>query len=563
MCGIGIITFLAVLLVNWTIGNFSRETFSIDDVHKASELLQEAGNEEEALRLLDGYLEVEPNNTEALKLISVAYLNLNETDNAYYYTCRAIRVNKPHKSGVTNSSLLQLKALVLEKMEDYDNAFPTFKKCMDQAVKDDPGKLMDYYCQYAEMLCRAGYEEDSDAMFRTVLKDQKNCHQALVGLSKSLFRSKQYEAAAELCERAIKAGGSLIPAYRVAMLSYDRMGENRKAIDKAVCLLDSVPGEFNQYISKILLSNKNYSEAALKSKVANGEKYWLWATALARFYQQGCDYEKAIEQYNIIEEIGIKGPDVSEQKSVCYEEMGRSVEALNEIINALDEQKIDGLFAQMAAIFRNNAKYDEAIKAYDAFIELRPTLPGGYFEKGWCYDLSGDADKALALYNQSIDINDEYPYTYYYRGLIYLKQGNNDAAIADFEKVLDFDTDAVAGSCRQFALHFLGKDEEAEEWMAKVIEDNPYNSWAYYDKACLLALSGRGDEAVKSLEECFQKGYRHFSHIEHDFNIEPIRGRSDFQNIFNKYKDEFIRQIQTIMMDSDPGYDTPVSLLSA
>lgn len=87
-----------------------------------------------------------------------------------------------------------------------------------------------------------------------------------------------------------------------------------------------------------------------------------------------------------------------------------------------------------------------------------------------------------------------------------------------------------------YALHFLGQDKEAEEWMQAIIDKNPDEGGVWYDKACLLCRMGRLDESVAALRTAFDKGYADFAHIEADDDIDPIRERDDFKTIVEEYR---------------------------
>lgn len=157
------------------------------------------------------------------------------------------------------------------------------------------------------------------------------------------------------------------------------------------------------------------------------------------------------------------------------------------------------------------------------------------FLRGWCHELSGDDAKAMEDYNTGIDLDKSYPYIYLMRGEMRFKYGEKELAEEDFEEVVKKDTVAEAGSCRQYALFFLGKDEEALEWMEKIICSDPEDKGVYYDKACLLARMGRLQESVEALRTAFAKGYRSFAHIEHDDDMDPIRDMPEFEALISEY----------------------------
>ena len=139
-------------------------------------------------------------------------------------------------------------------------------------------------------------------------------------------------------------------------------------------------------------------------------------------------------------------------------------------------------------------------------------------------------------YNEGIAVDEHYPYIYLMRGSLHLDNGDVEKANADFEMVVAKDTTVTSGSCRHYALNFLGKPEEAEEWMNKIIEQNPDDPGHWYDKSCLYARMGRLEESVAALKVAFEKGYRGFAHIEHDNDMDPIRERDDFKALVKQYK---------------------------
>ena len=126
-------------------------------------------------------------------------------------------------------------------------------------------------------------------------------------------------------------------------------------------------------------------------------------------------------------------------------------------------------------------------------------------------------------------------------GAQYLKQGNTEKANADFEEILKQDTVAEEGTCRMYALHFLGRDAEAIEWMDQVIENDPDEKGNYYDQACLYARMGKSQESVAALRTAFEKGYRTFAHIEADDDMDAIREMPEFKALIKEYKAKPIR----------------------
>ena len=192
--------------------------------------------------------------------------------------------------------------------------------------------------------------------------------------------------------------------------------------------------------------------------------------------------------------------------------------------------------AERADFYREAGRYDEAIVDFSTMIDIAPMSAYAYYKRGWCYELKGDDKTAMDNYNAGIDVDKEYPYIFLMRGELYLKQEKTDLANADFEEILKQDTVARPGSCRQYALLFLGRNNEAIEWMDKIVASDPDNNGPYYDKACLLSRMGKIDEAIAALRVTFEKGYRSFAHIANDDDMDAIRNHPDFIALIDEYK---------------------------
>ena len=195
----------------------------------------------------------------------------------------------------------------------------------------------------------------------------------------------------------------------------------------------------------------------------------------------------------------------------------------------------------LASFYRLNGQFEEAIKWASKLIDLIPTDAFGYYVRGWCYELQGNDEKAMKNYDTGIDIDKGYPYIYLMRGEQYLKQGDKEKANADFEEVIKKDTVVDTSSCRMYALHFLGRDDEAIEWMNKIIENAPNDKGNYYDQACLYARMGKLQESIAALRTAFEKGYRTFAHIEADDDLDAIREMPEFKSLIEEYKAKPIR----------------------
>ena len=532
-----LIAIASAMLLTVCPGNiYGQKKSSNDDYNlkKAYEVLQEQKDESKALELLRDQLNETPDNVAALMLRARVLRNRREFGNALADVNHAIKVNKPKKSEYFNSTLWYWKATLYDDLGEWEKSADAFVTALSLAKKDNRDNVQTISFDYAQVLYQLKRYDEADAVYREMLAADETDQAAMVGLARNLIENKKYKEAVELCEKSIKFDEDYSGSYKFAMQAYDGMGETDKAIDNAIRLLEKDEDELTQAVIDVFFKHRTYATAKIK-EANNKENNIKWQLALISIYSKANEYEKVIQEYNALEKEYGHDEVIYYQRSMCYNDLGMVQTAIAEINKAIELKSDYSNWAQLGTIYREDGKYEDAIKAFDKVIELIPTNAWGYYIKGWCYELSGDDDTAMKLYEEGIDIDKEYPYIFLMRGQQYLKRGDIEKGNADFETVLKLDTLAVDGSCRQYALHFLGRDEEAQTWMEKIIEAEPDDAGHWYDQSCLFSRMGRCDEAVKALEKCFEMGYCKFAHIEHDDDLDNIRNREDFKGLIEKY----------------------------
>lgn len=504
-------------------------------LQKAYEVLQEDHDEEKALGLLDEVIKECPGNAEALFLRAKVQSNRDKFDAALSDLNRAMKVNRPKKSGIYNSTLWWWKAAVYDMMGEPQQACDAYRTTLDLARKERNENIGDILWGYAQSLYDLKRYDEADAVYRDILKEDESNQPAMVGLARDMIAKGQYRQAVVLLEKAVKYDDEYSGTYQFLTDAYDKLGEVDKAIDNAVLLLDNDEDALGDDLTKVLLKHDTYSVAKLKEKLKVSEQKGLWQIALIKVYEGICDYEKALEGYNVLESEYGKDDYICERRSDCYNELGLTELALSEIDKAFEISPDGYNWASKGDILRGIGRYEEAVACYEKTIDEFPTNAYGYYARGWCYELMGDDDRAMASYEQGIDLDKSYPYIFLMRGNLYSKRGDDVKARADYETVLQLDTLADEGSCRHYALCFLGKNDEAQQWMEKIIDGNPKDFGNWYDQACLYARMGRQDDAVKALKSSLEMGYCKFSHIEHDDDMDPIRDREDFKSLIAEY----------------------------
>lgn len=548
-----IVNRIAVLLTACTMAlpgfSQSREDNRPYNLQKAYEVLQNDHDEDQALKLLSDQIKSTPDNVECWLLMCRIYRNQKEYGRAMSSINEAIRVNKPKKSGFVNSTLYWWKSSVYDDMDNNNQEIEWLKKALDAARKDNKENVQNISFDLGQAYYEANKYDESDAVYRQMVKEDETDQAAMTGLARNMIQREDYAGAVRMLDASQKYGDDYSETYRFRSEAYDKMGETDKAIDDALLWFEKDEDAYDSAIIKLMMKHRTYAIAKAKTNMKSSDSKDAWRVLLFSIYEEAGEYENAIKEYDSLEEDYGKDEYIYAHRADCYDKLGLTDMALSEIEKAIELEADYSNICSKGGILRTAGRYAEAIEVFDQAIEVDPLYAFAYYAKGWCHELSGDDDKAMECYDLGIDLDKEYAYIYLMRGQIHLKRGDKIKAEEDFNTVLQLDTVVTDGSCRQYALHFLGRDDEADEWMQKLINDEPYDMGHYYDKACLYSRMGRTDEAVKALETALEMGYCAFPHIENDDDMDAIRGRDDFRALIVKYKEKLATRIEKMGID--------------
>lgn len=528
--------------------------------YKACEIFDEGGDPAEARKLASENIEENPRHVDSYLLIAGIDRREKDFSSALRMVDQAMK-NNTKKSGFSEAVLLWWKGIIYNELGDTRKAVET----MQQVVKIAKKEKSDHLSSMLENLAQFHYDlkeyDASDKVYHEIKKLDESSLLPDIGLARNLIAREKYDEAFAILDECAKYDRDYAEIYRFRMRAYEGKKEYKKMIDAMITLYEK--SDDTDYISlDCFKKDKKYAVAVIREKIASGNDSGLWKAVLASFYKECHMYAEAISLFgDLLEEYGFD-EDLLEERADCYEEMGMTALALADIEKAMeltDQRNYAYYYGRRSDIYRYAGMYEEAIEDLDKYIERYPTDAYGYYARGWCQELSGDSEGAMEDYNEGIAVDESYPYIYLMRGTLYMNNGDMGKATADFETVVAKDTTVVSGSCRHYALNFLGRAEEAEEWMDKIIEKDPDDPGEWYDKACLYARMGRCDDAVAALRVSFEKGYRSFPHIEHDNDMDPIRERDDFKCLIAQYREILEKEIAEFAKDVEEDEDMVVS----
>jgi clan AA aspartic protease (TIGR02281 family) len=480
------------------------------------------------------------------------YRNEKEYGTALQTVNLAIKAN-PKKSEVSDAVLYWWRSAVYEDMGDNVKAAADMERAAKMAKKGKDQSWRDIMTAYAQMKYDSTDYTGADAVYMQILKEDETDQLAMVGMARNSIGRKDYKHAVEILEKCKAYDSEYYEIYRFLMQAHNKLGAGKDAVNAAVKYLEYSDDPVDE-VWDVLQDNYAYAVAKIKEMSRQSSGYGsAWNYFLAKLHEEAGKYEMAVQAYSILlEEYGYDA-ELMMDRSNCYDALGCSELAIQDMNEVISKEKENLYFYDARAChYRFAGMYAEAIEDFSKVIELYPTSAYGYYNRGWCYELSGDDKSAMENYDAGLEIDQSYSYLFLMRGELRLKLGNRERAMEDFEMVVKLDTSLTDGSCRHYALHFLGKDDEAREWMDKLIAEDPDDSGNYYDKACLYSRMGKLDEAVNALRSAFENGYRRFPHIENDDDLDPIRELPAFIDLMNEYKAKHEAFISKYMKEKTP-----------
>ncbi len=524
------------------------------NLKKAYEVLSEEKDEAKGLDLVTKQLQETPDNVDALLLRVRLLRRKGEYGQALQDVNHALKVNKPKKSDIANSTLHWWKGYIYQDMHEIDNAAASFKQAYDLAQKDDKENLQSIAFDYAQMLYYQKKLSEADVIYRKMIAENEADQGAMVGLARNMIERGEYKEAVEILDKCQKFDADYSEVYRFKMQAFEKLGETTKAIDAGLNWFDKNDDASIGTIMEVLKKRPNYAEASIKSRAKKSENPFQWKAMLCQFYEGTHKYAEAVKAYDDLEAEFGHYEQINVYRSDCYSELGLNELAIEEISKVMEKEASWENLCRRGDYHRLVGDIDAAIADFSAAIEDTPDEGYAYYKRGWCYEMKGDKKRALEDYNMGLEMTEDYPYLYLMRGELLLQEGNKAEADADFETVIQKDTIADGASCRQYALHFLGRDKEAEEWMDKIIDSDPEDDGNYYDKACLYSRMGRLEEAIAALRTSFEKGYRSFSHIRLDDDMDAVRDLPEFKALMDEYEAkhaEYLKEFELALPEKE------------
>jgi tetratricopeptide (TPR) repeat protein len=187
-------------------------------------------------------------------------------------------------------------------------------------------------------------------------------------------------------------------------------------------------------------------------------------------------------------------------------------------------------------------KFDEAAASSKKAIEIDPDDFIAYWTLGRIYFSQGELQQALGLFRRVIEIKPGF-----YSAHLDVAQtceglGRTEEAAAARRQVLELlpnyllqnPDDSRARMVYALSLASAGRKEEATTEGAKALELSPGDPVMLYNGACLYAQLGEVVRGIGALKQAVAAGYWNFGWMQHDPDLNPLRGEPEFVELMQR-----------------------------
>jgi serine/threonine protein kinase/Flp pilus assembly protein TadD len=187
-------------------------------------------------------------------------------------------------------------------------------------------------------------------------------------------------------------------------------------------------------------------------------------------------------------------------------------------------------------------RFAEAKTAFETALRLDPLLYEAHYFYGRALMQQGQIRASIDRFREASRLRPEDYNSPVFLATALEAVGDHDEAKAAFSMGLDrvvqhvelHPDDARALVLGAQCLYEAGQPERSVDWSRRALEIDPEDSGILYNTACLHAVRGEYDEALKVLEQAVRCGFGMREWIENDPDFAPVRGDPRFKAILEK-----------------------------
>jgi len=383
-------------------------------------------------------------------------------------------------------------------------------------------KAYDLYLQGRNIL-RNGNSQDAYkqavGLFEQAIEKDANFALAYTGLADSSLRmyaetkESVWAQKATLSAQQAERLSNNLPEVHLSLGSvYSATGKNTEAVAELNKALQLAPNSDEAYrsLGDAYASSGRSDEAiaAYQKAVTANSYYWTNHTTLGNAYLRLGDTAKALPEFQKVTEIAADNPLGYEGIGTVYMREGKWGEAISQYQKALALAPDSPTYSNLGTAYFFLKNYDQATKMYEKAVAMTPNDEQLQGNLGDSYRWSGHSDQAAAAYGkaislafQELQVNPRSGIIMGDLGLLYAKKG--DAA-------------------------------NAQQYMQQARAIRPDDVYLIYSDALAKTMTGKPEEALKSLRLALEKGYP-AQEAWNDPELQKLQALPQFSQLVNQF----------------------------
>ena len=168
-------------------------------------------------------------------------------------------------------------------------------------------------------------------------------------------------------------------------------------------------------------------------------------------------------------------------------------------------------------------------------VQYNPRNARAWDALGTLYKSAGMYKDAIVAYQQAISTDPSKSLYYHHLGLVYACEGRDQDAITAFQRVIEIDPDySLAHATLGGYYRKMGYEELAQKHIGKAMK-NIFDSENEYNRACLEAICGHAEQAIKLLDVALKNKQTYVDWILRDPDLDFIRQDPRFKQLISRY----------------------------
>lgn len=487
-------------------------------------------------------LKESPKSVEGYFYRAMAYMKIETYGQAIRDITSAIKYCSKRDSAFDKAKMYGIRAKIHVITGDTISALADLKS----AIRESPENA-DLYINRASLYESISDYVNAEADYLMALQILQYDVNTEIRVAYCQFKQGKTTHAIATLDRIIRMNPRNVEAKKEMALLCKSEKRIKKFIDYYVDYLELVSDGNDELLVEASYTEYAYTVSVIDKILTKTAYRTYWLGISVKVEMANNHYDKALTSLREMESINgdsIFSPFVIYRMALCYMELSDYSKALNyynlliqfeEDSNSLDA---DDLFGR-GRCYERTGNYEKSMSDYDKALELDDKNARYYYQRA---ELNERMNKIMAAKedcNKAIAYDKNMAEAYLLRGKLFLSELNDTtAAIYDFKTVLSLDTAVKCTSCRQQALHFLGKNEEAKKWMNKLLASLPENAELFYNAALFYSLINEVEMAVTYLRKSFELGTFSNVRVQTEKDFENLRKCDDFNNLVKQYTEK-------------------------